>query len=99
MGHFYTQKKSESIPHRHNDLDSFKTLNSTFHETSLNNFNNKDKFKTVLKSKLSYEWKSIFRMLSSIDTEGTGYVSKRDFEEYSHKCGTFLTREDVKKIA
>jgi hypothetical protein len=51
-----------------------------------------------LKSKLSYEWRNIYRLLSINDREGKGLVSRQDFEQCSHQCGAVISKEDTKKI-
>ena len=51
---------------------------STLSATSTNN--PAFRFKETLKAKLSYEWKSIYRLLNLKDTQGKGIVSIHDFE-------------------
>lgn len=51
-----------------------------------------------LKNKLAYEWKNIYRYISSKDTGGAGKISQREFEQAVHKNGAFLTREDTDLI-
>lgn len=50
----------------------------------------------LIKSKLSYEWKNIFRQLSSIDLNQSGVVTKGEFIRTLHKNRVTLTREEVK---
>jgi len=38
------------------------------------------KFRSILKAKLSYEWKNIYRQLSAQDKTSLGSVSLQDFE-------------------
>lgn len=42
--------------------------------------NQANKFKDILKTKLSYEWKGIYRLLTVADKEGKGIVSRDQFE-------------------
>lgn len=58
-------KKSESIPPVNTKLMNqtmYNTLNSTTTLTVQNS-----KFKNILKAKLSYEWKNIYRQLCTFD--------------------------------
>ena len=42
------------------------------------------KFKQVLKGKLQYEWKNIYRVLSLADKDSNGQVSMQDFQHAVH---------------
>jgi len=53
------------------------------------------RFKEVLKMKLSYEWKKIYRMLSVSDTIASGLVSPSLFEKAAVQSGVYLTKEDI----
>jgi len=51
-----------------------------------------------IKLKLGYEWKSIYRALTSADSANDGTVSKEEFEAAVSKSRTFLTREELNKL-
>lgn len=53
------------------------------------------KFKEVLKMKLSYEWKKIYRILSMQDAQASGLASISAFEKAAIQCGVYLTKEDM----
>jgi len=52
----------------------------------------------VLKLKLGYEWKNIFRSLSSIDINSSGFVTKKEFTTCLEKNGVNLTRDEHVKL-
>lgn len=51
-----------------------------------------DIFDPLLKDKLSYDWKQIYRKLNATDTENTGVVSLDDFQKVLHQTNTFLSK-------
>ena len=75
----------------------FKTMYPTLNETSTMSAIN-SRAKDVLKSKLSYEWRNIYRLLTVSDKENKGTTLKEEFERCSHQCRAFLTKEDMNKI-
>lgn len=52
----------------------------------------------VIKSKLEYEWKNIYRALNSIDINSCGMVSKKEFIDCVQKNGVFLSRDELEKL-
>jgi len=52
----------------------------------------------ALKQKLEYEWKNIFRSLSSIDINSSGFVTKKEFTTCIEKNGVYLTRDELAKL-
>lgn len=57
------------------------------------------KTKQVLKQKLSYEWKNIFRLLRVQDKEGVGIVSRPQFDASLNQVGCFLSSEELRKVS
>ena len=52
----------------------------------------------LLKWRLLYEWKNVFRILALADINQTGLVHKDQFVKAINKCKVFLSREDLNKI-
>jgi len=52
----------------------------------------------LIKSKLGYDWKLIYRKLNADDVNNTGKVSMREFEKALHNTNTFLSKQDLQKI-
>ena len=52
----------------------------------------------IIKTKLEYEWKNIYRALSSIDINSCGMVTKKEFIDCVQKNGVFLSRDELEKI-
>jgi len=48
----------------------------------------------IVKKKLEFEWKNIFRQLNANDRDNSGVVSKREFESAVHQNGVFVSREE-----
>lgn len=51
-----------------------------------------------IKNKLSYEWKNIYRSLNTIDLNSSGLVTKKEFENWVHKNGAYLSRDELSRI-
>jgi hypothetical protein len=66
--------------------------------TSASQANNQAKFKEILKMKLSYEWKKLYRLLSMQDSTACGLISPGMFEKAAVQCGVYLTKEDMQRI-
>ena len=56
------------------------------------------KVKQVLKEKLKYEWKNIYRHFSILDRDAKGFVSASEFESTICKFGAYLSKEDLSRI-
>ncbi|CAI2381224.1 unnamed protein product [Moneuplotes crassus] len=56
------------------------------------------KMNDILKHKLSYEWKNIYRSLNTIDLNSSGLVTRKEFQSCVHKHGAFLTRNEYDRI-
>lgn len=52
----------------------------------------------ILRHKLSYEWKNIYRSLNAIDLNSSGIVTKKEFESCVHKHGVYLSRDELTRI-
>lgn len=52
----------------------------------------------MLKNKLSYEWKNIYRSLNTVDLNSSGLVTKKEFDTCVHKHGAFLSRDELSRI-
>jgi hypothetical protein len=57
-----------------------------------------NKFKEILKMKLSYEWKKLYRIFALQDTAGTGSVSLATFEKASVQNGVYLSKEELNRL-
>ena len=51
-----------------------------------------------MKSKLSYEWKKIYRLLNLSDSEASGLISSQKFEQAVLQCGVYFSKEDMQKV-
>ncbi len=56
------------------------------------------RFKDSIKSKLQYEWKRIYRILTMSDTQATGSISPIIFEKAVLQCGVYITKEELARI-
>jgi hypothetical protein len=74
INHFLNDKKSDQL----SGSFMYQTVSSSNQLVSLN------KFKQILKVKLQYEWKNIYRLLSTQDQKGNGTVFLSDFENAIH---------------
>lgn len=52
----------------------------------------------IVKQRLAYEWKNIYRTLTSIDMNNNGKVSSHEFQAAVSKNRVYMTREEFKKI-
>jgi Ca2+-binding EF-hand superfamily protein len=52
----------------------------------------------LVRTKLQYEWKNIFRHLSAKDDRGDGIVPKRQFDEVLRANGVFVSNEELKML-
>lgn len=51
-----------------------------------------------IKTKMQYEWKNIYRMLSSNDVHENGIISVRKFDEILQANNSFISNEDLKNL-
>jgi hypothetical protein len=51
--------------------------------------------KEVLKSKLQYEWKKIYRILNINDSHACGMVTVNKFEQAVLQAGVYFSKEDL----
>ena len=51
-----------------------------------------------VKQKLSYDWKAVYRLLSTEDIQCTGIVPYKKFEEALRAIGVFVSAEDLNHI-
>jgi len=54
--------------------------------------------KEVLKSKLQYEWKKIYRILNINDSHACGMVTVNKFEQAVLSAGVYFSKEDMQKV-
>lgn len=52
----------------------------------------------IIKQRLAYEWKNIFRTLTQIDIDNSGSVSSAEFQSAVSKNRVYMTREEFKKL-
>lgn len=52
----------------------------------------------ILKQRLAYEWKNIYRSLTAIDMDNKGKVGISEFQGILSKNRVYMTREDLKRI-
>ena len=52
----------------------------------------------VVKDKLQYDWKNIYRRLNADDVDDTGKVPMSKFEKTLRQTNTFLSKEDLNMI-
>lgn len=52
----------------------------------------------IIKQRLAYEWKNIFRTLTQIDIDNSGSVSSSEFQNAVSKNRVYMTREEFKKL-
>lgn len=55
--------------------------------------------KENIKSKVGYEWKSIYKALSRLDQSRSGSVSKNAFQQACQQAGVNLSRDEIKRIS
>ena len=48
--------------------------------------------------KLQYEWKNIYRSLSSTDSSDVGMVTKKQFDDILQNYGVFISNEELKML-
>lgn len=48
--------------------------------------------------KLQYEWKNIYRSLSSTDSSDVGMVNKKQFDDILQNYGVFISNEELKML-
>jgi Ca2+-binding EF-hand superfamily protein len=51
-----------------------------------------------IRMKLQYEWKNIYRSLSSTDTNDVGMVSRKQFDDILQNYGVFISNEELKML-
>jgi hypothetical protein len=51
-----------------------------------------------MKSRLGYEWKNIYRVLLTSDSENTGKVTRKQFENAVHQYSVFLSKEELNLV-
>lgn len=52
-----------------------------------------------IRMKLQYEWKNIYRALSSSDTQDSGTVTRKQFDDILQNCSVFLSNEELKVLS
>ena len=52
----------------------------------------------MVKQRLIYEWKNIYRILIQIDATGSGLVSQSEFLNAVQKARVYVTREELRKL-
>lgn len=58
----------------------------------------RSKFENRMIHKLAYEWKNIYRALSSLDCEGRGVISLSNFEQILQKQNVSIVRDEMKQL-
>ena len=53
----------------------------------------------MVRQKLQYEWKNIYRQLSSQDTSDSGVIGKKQFDDILLNCSVFISNEELKVLA
>jgi Ca2+-binding EF-hand superfamily protein len=56
------------------------------------------KFNEELKTKLAYDWKTVFRAIVQFDSEQKGTISTADFNRIIHQHKIYLSKEELRKI-
>lgn len=51
-----------------------------------------------IRMKLQYEWKNIYRSLSSTDSSDVGMVNKKQFDDILQNYGVFISNEELKML-
>jgi hypothetical protein len=51
-----------------------------------------------IRMKLQYEWKNIYRSLSSTDSSDVGMVTKKQFDDILQNYGVFISNEELKML-
>ena len=51
-----------------------------------------------IRMKLQYEWKNIYRSLSSTDSSDVGMVTKKQFDDILQNYGVFMSNEELKML-
>ena len=51
-----------------------------------------------IRMKLQYEWKNIYRSLSTTDSSDVGMVTKKQFDDILQNYGVFMSNEELKML-
>lgn len=70
----------------------FGATGSVFHQTS------NSKFEKLMIHKLAYEWKKIYRNLTTVDAQGTGVVKISDFQKVCERNGVSIIPLEIKQL-